>query len=125
MTPSPGCSLEARTTTGDNTGSRWAAWNRAKELGLPKQALWYAAWPAALMNELGRYREARDLATSAIANISGSSEMYYERARAYHALGRSDLALEDLKLAAKFAPYHPRFREAVAEYTGKSWPRED
>lgn len=97
------------------------AWNKANALGLPRQALWYAAWPVSLMNDLGRYADARDLATQAVAHIPGSSEMYYERARAYHALGRTGLARENLELAAEYAPYHPLFREAAEKYTGKRW----
>lgn len=97
------------------------AWERANALGLPARALWYVSWPAALMNALGRHAEARDLASGAISNNPGSSEMYYERARAYHELGEPRLARENLRLAREFAPYHPRFRETYARYTGRTW----
>jgi hypothetical protein len=102
-------------------GESLRAWERANALGLPARALWYVSWPAALMNALGRHAEARDMASGAIANNPGSSEMYYERARAYHELGEPGLARENLRLAREFAPYHPRFRETYARYTGRAW----
>lgn len=92
------------------------AWNRANELGLPEKALWYAPWPAQLMNEVGRYAEARELASTVLANNPGSSEMYYERARAAQEMGDMRAAREDLERAVSFAPYHPKFRMASEQF---------
>lgn len=93
------------------------AWDRANELGLPAKAMWYAAWPPGLLNEVGRHREAIDLATKGLAATPGSSELYFERARGWDALGNRHLALQNLRMAVEFAPYHPFFREALASYT--------
>ncbi|MDQ3855319.1 MAG: hypothetical protein M3281_02865 [Chloroflexota bacterium] len=92
------------------------AWDRTKELGLPQRAMWYNAWPVGLLNEVGRYQEAIALATQALAKTPGSSELYYERARAWDALGNQRLARRNLYLAYDFAPYHPLYREVYFEY---------
>ena len=97
------------------------AWERANELGLPEKALWYNVWPIALMNETGRHEAARDLASGVLSNNPGSSEAYFERARASHALGDPESARRDLRLALDFAPYNPYFREAYAQYSGERW----
>jgi len=93
------------------------AWERARELGLPEKALWYAAWPASLLNEVGRHREAIEIANIALARTPGGSEHYYERARAWDSIGERDLALQNLRLAVEFAPYHPRYRDSLRVYT--------
>jgi len=97
------------------------AWERANELGLPEKALWYNVWPISLLNQTGSNEAARDLASDVIANNPGSSEAYYERARANHALGDTQNARENLRLALEFAPYNPNFRETYARYSGDRW----
>lgn len=93
-----------------------AAWERANELGLPEKAVWYAPWPAQLMNDLGRYSEARELASAVLAKNPGSSEMYYERARAAQEMGDFAAVRSDLASAVSYAPYHPKFRLGQSEF---------
>ncbi|MDQ3328442.1 MAG: C39 family peptidase, partial [Chloroflexota bacterium] len=97
------------------------AWDRANELGLPEKALWYNVWPISLLNQTRQYEAARELAAGVIVNNPGSSEAYYERARANHALGETQVARDNLRLALDFAPYNPYFREAYSKYSGARW----
>lgn len=92
------------------------AWQRARGLGLPEKALWYTVWPVSLLNDLGRSQQALSLANEALVGSPANSELYYERARAYDAMGSSAQARRSLQLALEYAPYHPRYRQAVAYY---------
>ncbi|MDQ3855252.1 MAG: C39 family peptidase [Chloroflexota bacterium] len=96
-------------------------WEHAKTLGLPKKSLWYTEWPMQLLNRMGRHQEARELASDAIAKDPSSSEAYYERARATHALGNTLQAGNDLRRALALAPYNPHVRGTYAEYAHGHW----
>ncbi len=92
------------------------AWDRARALGLPQKALWYGVWPIALLNQVGRHHEALELASGVIENRPASSEAYFERARAYEALGQPSLAWDDLRLGLDSAPYNPHLRAAYKQH---------
>jgi len=97
------------------------AWERANELGIPEETLWYVSWPVEVMNRLGRYAEAHALASDALEHNPASAEMYYERARAHHKQGQPAAAREDLAHALRYAPYHPQIRKTAAQYTSHRW----
>lgn len=85
-----------------------AAFDQARQLGLPYRMLWYQFEPFAAYLGSGRYQEVIDLASPILQAIGGLEELYYYRALAFRALGDEARAQADLRAAldynSNFAP---------------------
>ncbi len=90
------------------------AYRTAVRYGLSRRTLWYTAWPAAALNQLGAHTEALSLANSALTANPASSEMLTERGNAEAGLGNRARAEEAWNLANRYAPYLAAAREAAA-----------
>lgn len=90
------------------------AYRTAVRYRLSRRTLWYTAWPAAALNQLGQHSEALSLANSALAANPVSSEMLMERGNALEGLGNRARAEESWTLADRYAPYLSAAREAAA-----------
>lgn len=90
------------------------AYREAQRYGLSRRVLWYASWPAAALNQLGKHTEALLLANAALVQTPASSEMLLERGNALLGLGRQSDAIQDYALAVEYAPYLISAREALS-----------
>ena len=85
-----------------------AAFDQARQLGLPYRMLWYQFEPFAAYLGSGRYQEVIDLASPVLQDIGGLEELYYYRGLAFRALGEEAKAQADLRAAldynSNFAP---------------------
>ena len=89
------------------------AYERADAIGLPPKMLWYVYWPAEAYNEIGRHQDAIRVAESQIASAQTFGDMRYERARAFEALGQTDLAIAEYNQALRDDPKLKRAEEAL------------
>jgi hypothetical protein len=89
------------------------AYERAAAIGLPPKMLWYVYWPAASYNELGRHEDAIRVAEAQIASAQTFGDMRYERARAFEALGQTDIAIAEYHQALRDDPKLQRAEEAL------------
>jgi tetratricopeptide (TPR) repeat protein len=64
-----------------------AAFDVARNVGLPWRMMWYQFGPFEAYYEVGRYQDVIDLARSVIANTPGVEEVYYYAGLAYAAMG--------------------------------------
>jgi tetratricopeptide (TPR) repeat protein len=85
-----------------------AAYDQARQIGLPYRMLWYQFGPYRSYFLMGRYQDVIDLAKFAIdsANIAAIEESFYWRGMAEQALGQRDLAIADYREALN---RHPGF----------------
>lgn len=88
-----------------------AAFDTARQIGLPYRMLWYQFEPFAAYLGSGRYQEVIELATPILQDIGGLEELYYYRALAFRALGQESQAQADLRAALD---YNPHFAPAGA-----------
>lgn len=89
------------------------AYERAASIGLPPKMLWYVYWPAASYNELGRHEDAIRVAEAQITSAQTFGDMRYERARAFEALGQTDLAIAEYHQALRDDPKLQRAEDAL------------
>ena len=109
---------EALTSTGEADAFAWfnvgtnlhslkdyrgaaAAYDQARQIGLPYRMLWYQFGPYLSYYYMARYQDVVDLATFAINStpLPGLEESYYWRGQAEESLGTPDAAIADYKTA--------------------------
>jgi tetratricopeptide (TPR) repeat protein len=88
-----------------------AAFDQAREIGLPWRMLWYQFGPYEAYYEVGRYQDVILLAEITLKDRPYFEESYYYKGLAEAALGNEDQAREDLEKAARF---NPNFTLAVS-----------
>lgn len=94
-----------------------AAYDQARQIGLPYRMLWYQFGPYRSYYQMARYQDVVDLATFAINAAIGEpglEEAYFWRGQAEEALGRRDQAIEDYRTALV---RHPDYENALAALT--------
>jgi len=88
-----------------------AAYDQARQLGLPFRMLWYQFGPYESYYGAGRYDEVIALADATLATTNNLEESYYWRGMARLALGDEDCARADFEAALH---YHESWPPAVA-----------
>lgn len=93
-----------------------AAFDQARQIGLPYRMLWYQFGPYRAYYYTGRFQDVIDLATFAIKSTAkpGLEEAFYWRGLSYEALGQTDRAAEDYRTALVENPNDVQAREALA-----------
>jgi len=94
-----------------------AAYDQARQIGLPYRMLWYQFGPYLSYFYMARYQDVVDLATFAINSVTtvpGLEEAYYWRGQAEESLGQRDLAIADYHTALD---RHPGYKLAVTALT--------
>jgi len=125
---------EALTSTGEAQAFAWfnvgtnlhslkdyagaaAAYDQARQIGLPYRMLWYQFGPFLAYYYMARYQDVVDLATFAINSVTtvpGLEESYYWRGQAEESLGQRDAAIADYKTALD---RHPGYKPAMQALT--------
>jgi tetratricopeptide (TPR) repeat protein len=121
---------ETTTTTGQANSFAWfnigtnlhslkdymgaaAAYDQARQVGLPYRMLWYQFGPYLSYYYGGHYQDVVDLATFAIDSVTtvpGLEEAYYWRGLSQIALGDPTAAAEDFRTALQ---RHPGYKPAI------------
>ncbi len=93
-----------------------AAFDQARQAGLPYRMLWYQFGPYRAYYYTSRFQDVVDLATFAIKSTPkpGLEEAFYWRGLAYEALGQTDLAVADYRAALVQNPSDVQAQEALA-----------
>ena len=89
-----------------------AAYDRARQLGLPWRMLWYQFGPFEAYFEAGREAEVLALADATLKTTTDVEELYFWRGRALAALGDTEGARQAF---ARAVALNPRFAAAVDE----------
>jgi tetratricopeptide (TPR) repeat protein len=90
-----------------------AAFDVARQFGLPYRMLWYQFGPYRSYYYMARYQDVVDLATfaiEAVTNVPGLEEAYYWRGLSYVALGQRAAAITDYRTALE---RHPGYQPAL------------
>ncbi len=91
-----------------------AAYDHARQLGLPWRMTWYQfGWFEAYLNA-GRYDDVLALADATIKVTPNIEEMYYYKGLVLKALGNSDAARSQFELALKYNPNFAPARQVLA-----------
>jgi tetratricopeptide (TPR) repeat protein len=89
------------TVAGDWAGAA-AAYDAARQVGLPWRMLWYQHGPLEAYFQAGRYPDVIALAEATLAQADGLEEVYFWRGRARLAQGDQAGAVADWRAAARF-----------------------
>jgi tetratricopeptide (TPR) repeat protein len=97
-------------------GGAAAAYDQARNAGLPYRMAWYQFGPYRAYYYMARYQDVVDIATFAINSTPKPvlEEAYYWRGQAYEALGLRDQAIEDYRTALDRNPTMQAARDALA-----------
>jgi tetratricopeptide (TPR) repeat protein len=95
----------------DNHEKAAAAFDQAREIGLPWRMLWYQFGPYVAYYEVGRYQDVILLAEVTLKDRPYFEEAYYYKGLAEAASGNQKQAREDFEKAARF---NPNFTLAVS-----------
>jgi tetratricopeptide (TPR) repeat protein len=126
---------EALTSTGEAQAFAWfnvgtnlhslkdyagaaAAYDQARQIGLPYRMLWYQFGPYLSYYYMARYQDVVDLATFAINSVTGVAgleEAYYWRGQAEQSLGQPDAAVADYKTALDRHPGYKLASDALTK----------
>ncbi len=120
---------EALTSTGEADAFAWfdvgtslaslkdyagaaAAYDQARQIGLPYRMLWYQFGPYLSYYYMARYQDVVDLATFAINStpLPGLEESFYWRGQAEESLGQPDAAVADYQTALN---WHTGYKPAI------------
>jgi len=96
-----------------------AAYDRARQLGLPWRMLWYQFGPFAAYYEVGRYDEVIALADATLKHAQDIEELHYWRGRALAAQGDTQGAREAYERALAQKPDYADALEALAALEGQ------
>jgi tetratricopeptide (TPR) repeat protein len=94
-----------------------AAYDQARDIGLPYRMLWYQFGPYRSYYYAGRYQDVVSLASFAIDQVIGDQgleEAFYWRAQARIMMGERDDAIADLRMAVRLQPNFQPAIEALA-----------
>jgi tetratricopeptide (TPR) repeat protein len=95
-------------------GEAAAAFDRAREIGLPWRMLWYQFEPFAAYVEVERHDEVVDLVDRTMRNVQTIEELYYWKGRALVALGEEESAALNFSQALALNPIYTPAREALS-----------
>lgn len=126
---------EALTLTGQDAAFAWfnvgtnlaalrdyagaaAAYDQARQIGLPYRMLWYQFGPYRAYYQMARYNDMIDLATFAINSVTpgvvpGLEESYYWRGQAEESIGQPAQAIADYRTALQRHPGYDLAEEAL------------
>ena len=90
-----------------------AAYDRARQLGLPWRMLWYQFGPFSAYYHAGRYDEVIALADATLRVTTDVEELHYWRGMALAALGDARAARVSLERALQLKPGYPEAVEAL------------
>jgi tetratricopeptide (TPR) repeat protein len=98
-----------------------AAYDQARNLGLPWRMMWYQFGPFIAYNEVGRYQDMIDLAQANLNDGGGQyvEETFYYGGLAREGLGQNDRALSNYQGAIAFNPNFTPARIAHDELQAK------
>lgn len=82
-----------------------AAFDQARQIGLPWRMLWYQFGPFRAYAEVGRYDEVLALAEATLATTQEIEELHYWRGRALQAMGQLDAARAAYDRALALNPF--------------------
>ncbi len=91
-----------------------AAYDRARQLGLPWRMFWYQFGPFVAYSEVGRYQEVLALADATLKTTTDVEELHYWRGRGLAALGDAEGAR---RAFAQALALNPGFTAAAAALT--------
>jgi len=94
-----------------------AAYDQARQLGLPPRMLWYQFGPYRAYYAVGRYEEVVALANATLTTARELEESYYWRALARWALNDKKGAQNDLRAALRYHKDWPPAVEALSRFT--------
>jgi tetratricopeptide (TPR) repeat protein len=98
-----------------NAGEAAAAFDRARELGLPPRLLWYEYAPLAAYYAAGRYADVLAVTDEVFVETESVEDVHYWRGMALAALGRAEEARAAWQRALEL---NPRFLPAQAALAG-------
>lgn len=96
--------LGSSLTRQGRTAEAAAAFDRAREIGLPERMLWYQFTPLEAYIAEGRPQDALALTDAVFEETESVEELFYWRARAFLAVGDAEAAREALARALELAP---------------------
>ncbi len=82
-----------------------AAFDQARQIGLPWRMLWYQFGPFRAYSEVGRHAEVLALAEATLATTQDIEELHYWRGRALQAMGQLDAARAAYDRAVSLNPF--------------------
>lgn len=94
-----------------------AAFDQARNIGLPWRMLWYQFGPYQAYYEVGRYEDVILLADTTLLDRPYFEESYYYKGLALAALGNTSEAQDNFERAVRFNPNYTPAVEALAQFT--------
>lgn len=94
-------------------GEAAAAFDQARQIGLPWRMLWYQFAPFRAYTEAGRHTEVLALADATLATTQDIEELHYWRGRALQALGETDAARAAFSRAVELNPFFVAAADAL------------
>ncbi len=101
------------TVLGDYAGAA-AAYDRARQIGLPWRMLWYQYGPFQAYHALGRYQDVVALADKTLATTQSVEELHYWRGQGLAGLGNMEAAYQAWQQALRFNPNYQPAQNALA-----------
>jgi tetratricopeptide (TPR) repeat protein len=95
-----------------------AAYDRAREIGLPWRMLWYQFGPFQAYYEVGRFKDLVALADATLLNVDDSEELYYWKGQGLAAQGDTAGAKVAWNQSMQLNPNYAEAAEALAQASG-------
>ena len=95
-----------------------AAFDRARQIGLPWRMLWYQFTPFPAYYHTGRHQEVVALADATLRVTTHLEELHYWRGMALVALGNPSAGAEAFRTALQLKPGFPPAAEALGALGG-------
>jgi tetratricopeptide (TPR) repeat protein len=90
-----------------------AAFDRAREIGLPMRMFWYQFAAFRAYHEVGRYQDAVSLADATLAQTDQIEELWYWKGLALEAMGQVEAGRGALETAARLNPNNAEIARAL------------
>ncbi len=98
----------------NNPADAAAAFDRARQIGLPWRMLWYQHAPFDVYSQMGRHQEVLTLADATLRNVTTIEEIYLWKGRALAALGDVEGARQQWQQALALNPSFTAAQSALA-----------
>ncbi|NLE75826.1 MAG: tetratricopeptide repeat protein [Chloroflexi bacterium] len=95
-----------------------AAYDRAREIGLPWRMLWYQFGPFRAYYEVGRFDDLLALAAATLQTVDSIEEIHYWRGMALQAKGDAAAARQAFHRVLELQPHHEDARRQLETMTG-------